>query len=74
MQGTTSWEEKGIDKGQRSLLLRQLGRKVGGASEIMVERVNLPDRETTSQHHTDPPCGSKTPAIAGLTWVAIRFD
>jgi predicted transposase/invertase (TIGR01784 family) len=40
MQVTTSWEEKGIEKGQRSLLLRLLDRKVGGVSEAMVERVN----------------------------------
>jgi Mg2+/Co2+ transporter CorB len=40
MQVTTSWEEKGIEKGQRSLLLRLLERKVGEISEVMVERVN----------------------------------
>jgi Domain of unknown function (DUF4351) len=29
MQVTTSWEEKGIERGQRSLILRQLNRRVG---------------------------------------------
>jgi Domain of unknown function (DUF4351) len=40
MQVTTSWEQKGIEMGQRSLLLRLLDRKVGGVSEAMVEWVN----------------------------------
>jgi predicted transposase/invertase (TIGR01784 family) len=39
MQVTTSWEEKGIEKGQRSLILRQLNRQVGSLPDGMQAQV-----------------------------------
>jgi predicted transposase YdaD len=37
---TTSWEEKGIERGQRSLILRQLTRRVGQLPETILAQVN----------------------------------
>jgi predicted transposase/invertase (TIGR01784 family) len=39
VQITTSWEETGIEKGQRSLVLRQLTRKVGALPEHILDRI-----------------------------------
>jgi heme oxygenase len=43
MQITTSWEEKGIERGlqrERSLILRQLTRRVGQLPETILAQVN----------------------------------
>lgn len=39
MQVTTSWEETGIEKGQRSLVLRLLARKVGNLSDLNLTQI-----------------------------------
>ena len=40
MQVTTSWEEKGIDKGQRSLISLLLQQKVGQLPDSTVDRIS----------------------------------
>jgi predicted transposase YdaD len=39
MQVTASWEEKGIERGQRSLILRQLNRRVGSLPDGIQTKV-----------------------------------
>jgi predicted transposase/invertase (TIGR01784 family) len=52
MQVTTSWEETGIEKGQRSLILRQLNRRVGSLSaevQTQIEALSLNQLEILSE-------------------------
>ena len=35
----TSWEEKGLEKGQRSLIVKQLNRKLGELPEMAIVRL-----------------------------------
>jgi Domain of unknown function (DUF4351)/Putative transposase, YhgA-like len=41
MQATTSWEETGIEKGQRSLVSLQLEQKIGELNDRLSDQVNL---------------------------------
>jgi Domain of unknown function (DUF4351)/Putative transposase, YhgA-like len=41
MQVTTSWEERGIEKGQRSLLCLQLEQKIGQLPEVISDRISF---------------------------------
>jgi Domain of unknown function (DUF4351)/Putative transposase, YhgA-like len=52
MQVTTSWEETGIEKGQRALILRQLNRRVGSLSaevQTQIEALSLNQLEILSE-------------------------
>ncbi len=46
MQTLTSWEEKGMEKGQRSLIFLLLEQKVGQLPDVLTDRINTVSLQT----------------------------